>query len=215
MNNKINILLADDHQLFIDGIKFVIESDPRLRVVTEANDGEGVLIKLKSYYVDIVMLDIQMPKLNGIETAHIITEKYPAIKIIALSMHTERIFIEKMYNAGVDGYILKNTNKTELIQGIKTVYGGGKYYSHDIMRSLFQNQAAINTAKGTFQTELTKREIEILTMIAKEYSNPMIAQELFISIQTVNTHRKNLLKKLDVKNTAGLVKYAMSINLLT
>lgn len=214
MAYEIKILLADDHRLFLEGIRSIIESEPGLKVVAEANDGEEVMVKLKSYYVDIVMLDIQMPKMNGIQAAQMISEKYPDIRVLVLSMHTEKIFIEKMYTAGVAGYVLKNTNKEELINAIRTVHRGGRYFSNDIIPALFDNSSSKTVSKSMFTPELTKREREILTLIAREYSNPQIAEELFISIQTVNTHRKNLLKKLDAKNTAGLVKYAISINLL-
>jgi len=154
-----------------------------------------------------MMLDIQMPQMNGIETAWAIREQYPSVKLIALSMHAEKIFVEKMYRAGVSGYVLKNTNKNELLTAIKAVYHGGTYFSGEIIPAMFS--LGDDESMADPGPELTKREKEILILIAQEYSNPQIAEALFLSILTVNTHRKNLLKKLDAKNTAGLVKYAI------
>jgi DNA-binding NarL/FixJ family response regulator len=213
MQQDIKILIADDHKLFLEGIKTIINSIPELRVVADASNGEEVLVKLKSYYVDVVLLDIQMPKLNGIQTTQIISEKYPAVKLIALSMHMEKAFIEKMYNSGASGYILKSSHPEELIKSIFAVYKGEKYYSGEVIPHLLQDQQKDNF-KSNIVPELTKRETEILTLIAREYNNSKIAAELFLSIQTVNTHRKNLLRKLDVNNTAGLVKYAITNNLI-
>jgi len=209
---EIHILLVDDHQLFLEGIKTMLDGYQEFKVIADANDGEEVFAKLKLYYIDIIILDIQMPRMNGMKTAEILKEKYPEIKILTLSMHNEKAFIEKMFFSGVDGYLLKNTTKEELVNAIRTICNGGKYFSPDIMSSILH--PTVLSRNGSFaHPELSKREIEILALIARELSNPQIAEQLHLSIQTINTHRKNLLRKLNVKNTAGLVKYALNNNL--
>ncbi len=210
---KINIMIADDHELFIEGMKTMLEPQSALEIKATANDGEEVLRKLKSYYIDILLLDIQMPKMNGIETARQIQLKHPETKIIVLSMHNEKAFIEKMYQYGVSGYLLKNCNKLELLNAINVVHSGNKYFSTETTLVLLGNKKA-EKVSGIIEDHLSAREKEILTLIAREENNSEIAEYLHISIHTVNTHRKNLLLKLGVKNTAGLVAYAIRNNMI-
>lgn len=209
----IKLLIADDHHLFLEGLKAMLELNAGIKIVATASDGEEVLIKLKSYYIDILLLDIQMPKMNGIETTKEIRAKYPDTKIIALSMHNEKAFIQKMYQNGVNGYVLKTCGKEELLNAIHTVQQGGKYFSPETIVALLDNNQHKNSGM-VVENQLTKREKEILILIAKEQSNPNIAEQLHISLHTVNTHRKNLLLKLGLKNTAGLVHYAIKKNML-
>jgi DNA-binding NarL/FixJ family response regulator len=154
-----------------------------------------------------------MPKMNGIETAKEICLKYPDTKTIVLSMHNEKAFIQKMYLNGVQGYLLKTCSKTELLNAIHIVHKGGKYFSNETTLALLENDLS-KKANKIIEEQLSKREKEILILIAKEQNNSSIAEQLHISIHTVNTHRRNLLLKLGVKNTAGLVAYAFQKNLL-
>ncbi len=206
-------MIADDHQLFLEGLKGMLELIPTIEIIATANDGEEVLRKLKSYYIDILLLDIQMPKMNGIETAKEVHLKYPDTKTIALSMHNEKAFIQKMYQNDVHGYLLKTSSKTELLNAIYVVHNGGKYFSTEATLALLEEKTNKKTSI-IVEEQLSKREKEILILIAKEQSNPSIAEQLHISIHTVNTHRKNMLLKLGVKNTAGLVHYAIKKNML-
>jgi DNA-binding NarL/FixJ family response regulator len=206
MSKPIRLFFADDHQMFIDGIKALLSDIDGIIVAGEANTGKEVIQKITGLNVDLLLLDIGMEDLNGIEAASFLSKKFPAIKIIALTMYDDRNRVIKMKNAGVKGYILKNTSKTELLQAIKTVATGGTYYSPRIAEIIKKSKSGEETNPVSI---LTKREIEIIQLIVKAMTNKEIANRLSISELTVNTHRKNAMQKLEVKNTAGLVKFAM------
>lgn len=214
----INILLADDHQIIRDGIKSLIYGIEDIEIVAEACSGLQVLEFLtnKKAKVDVVLLDINMPELNGIETALKIHQGFPDVKILCLTMHEEEGYISKVLQAGALGYILKKTGKEELIAAIRSVYSGATYISKEVGNILFQKIAKNSETQPNSFNEilLTQREKEILQLIASEYTNPEIAEKLFISTRTVDAHRRNLLEKLAVKNTAGLVKYAIQNKLI-
>lgn len=204
---KIKVLIADDHRILLDGLVTMLEDAPSVEVVSTAANGEEVLLKLPSYYVDVLLMDIQMPILDGYETAKIVAEKFPDTKILILSMHNERIFIERLYSVGISGYLLKSAGKDEIIQAIEKVAAGEKYFSTEVTTAILnQNRDRLATITSS---ELTKREREILQLIASGLSNPAIAEQLFLSTDTVKTHRKNIMRKIDVNNTAQLVKYAL------
>lgn len=211
IKNPIKLLIADDHRILLDGLVLMLQDVPQIEIVSTASNGEEVLLKMSSYYVDVLLMDIQMPLLDGYETAKIIAQKYPETKIVTLSMHSEKVYIEKMYAAGVAGYLLKSSGKEEIVTAIEKVYRGGKYYSDEVTAAILSKEknSSINQA-----SELTKREKEIVALIAAGLSNPDIAKKLFLSTDTVKTHRKNIMRKLDVNNTAGLVKYAMDNSLI-
>jgi two-component system, NarL family, nitrate/nitrite response regulator NarL len=206
---NIKLFIADDHQMFIDGIKALISDDKSIQIIGEANDGNEVFEKLPTLSVDVMLLDIGMTELNGIETAQLISEKYPKIKLIALTMYDDQNRVNKMLKAGVKGYILKNTSKNELLEAIKTVSEGGTYFSAQIVKYTLIDDAPIDTS---LISKLTKREIEIIKLIMNSLTNKEIANQLFLSELTINTHRKNAMQKLELKNTASLVKYAMDNN---
>jgi two-component system, NarL family, nitrate/nitrite response regulator NarL len=208
--NKLRIMLVDDHNLFIDGLKTLLSLSTDLEVIVEANNGEEMLRKLRLYYIDLILLDIQMPLMNGIDAVKQIKEHYPNISVIMLSMHDELSYVKSLYDMGVEGYLLKNTNQEELLTAIRKVADGGRYFSPDLISSIMQ--AKSDPEQVTMI--LTRREREIIALIAQEYNNGAIADKLNISQETVNSHRKNLLRKLNVKNTAGLVKYALQIQLI-
>ena len=205
--------------MIIDGIKaFFIENDD-VHIIDSANSGEELFRILADKKVDIVITDINMPGMDGIEITKEIRRRYSDIKIIALSMYIDKNLITEMINAGANGYVLKNTGKQDLIDAITTVHQGEKYYSSDValkmMDAKTSGESIYEYNRNTeLDINLTKREIEILKLISQEYTTPQISEKLFISTYTVDTHRKNLIAKLDVKNVAGLVKYAVQSGLV-
>ncbi|MGK0365242.1 MAG: DNA-binding NarL/FixJ family response regulator [Saprospiraceae bacterium] len=206
----IKVLIADDHQVFRDGIESILEDVEGMEVVAQAEDGRIVLEKLKTITPDVILMDISMGGANGIETTQIVKKDYPQIKVLVLSMHEETDYIVKMLEAGASGYLLKDAGSNEMIKAIQEVYSGGTYYSQQVSAAIVSHLTNTNKKKEKQTgTPLTRRETEILELITNEYTNPEIAEKLFISIRTVDTHRRNLLEKLNMKNTAGLVKYAL------
>lgn len=206
-NNKINIMIADDHQVLLDGLVMMLDEAEHIEVLATAANGQEVLDQITSHKIDVLLMDIQMPVLDGYETAKIVTEKYPEVKILILSMHSERIYFERMYSAGISGYLLKSAGKQEIIEAIEKVYEGEQYFSADLTAALLSKKTSQQTSITA--RELTRREKEILGMIASGLTNAEIADQLFLSVDTVKTHRKNMMRKIDVNNTAGLVKYAL------
>jgi DNA-binding NarL/FixJ family response regulator len=204
---KIKVLIADDHRILLDGLVNMLQDSPNIEVVSTAANGEEVLLKLPSYYVDVLLMDIQMPVLDGYETAKIVKERFPDTRILILSMHSERIFIEKLYSTGISGYLLKSAGKDEIISAIEKVANGEKYYSAEVTTAILNRES--NKLATITSSELTRREREILQLISSGLSNPAIAEKLFLSTDTIKTHRKNIMRKLDVNNTAQLVKYAL------
>ncbi|MCB0561283.1 MAG: response regulator transcription factor [Lewinellaceae bacterium] len=206
----IAIMIADDHRVFREGIVSILENTGDIRVVAQAQDGKQVMELLRQVQPELILMDISMGEAGGIETTRLVREHYPGIKVLVLSMHSESSYIVKMLEAGASGYLLKDAGSAELINAIKAVAGGQTYFSSQVSATLVDQLVKGNKpADRKAGVTLTKREIEVLRLIAEEYSNPEIAEKLFISIRTVDTHRRNLLEKLEVKNTAGLVKYAM------
>ncbi len=222
MSSKINILLADDHQIIRDGVKALLD-DQTTKVVGEADNGEQVKTLVQQHQVDIVLMDIKMPKCNGIEATSFLKEHYPNVKVLALSMFDDQSYIVNMLDAGAAGYILKNTGQAELMRAIKAIAQGESYYSDQVSSTLLNEliKDRHQKAKGDNENSsepsievLTQREKEVLRLIAEENTNKEIAEKLYISPRTVDTHRRNLLQKLNVKNTAGLVKFAIKHNII-
>jgi DNA-binding NarL/FixJ family response regulator len=205
--SKIRVLIADDHRILLEGLVLMLKDEPSIEIVSTAANGEEVLTKMSSYYVDVLLMDIQMPVLDGYETAKIITTKFKETKIIILSMHSQHIYIQKMFLLGVSGYLLKSSSKEEILEAINKVYSGSKYFSSEVTTTILEQNLLINKKKISF--DLTKREKEILKLIASGFSNSDISKNLFLSIATVKTHRKNLMRKLDINNSITLVKYAL------
>jgi len=207
----VKIILADDHNLFIQGLKTMLNQIDGLEVVAEAKDGEELLRKLRLYHADLVISDVHMPGMNGLDAVVHIKAQFPSTKILMLTMQEELSYVKRLFDLGVNGYLLKNASREELESAIKKIAQGGSYFSSDLMASLMGGS---KTNKTEENVQLTRREKEILSLICQELSNPAIAEKLFISQETVNSHRKNLLRKLNVKNTAGMVKYAMGKGLI-
>jgi DNA-binding NarL/FixJ family response regulator len=203
-------MIADDHKIFRDGIVSILEDIDDMQVSQQADDGQEVLEKIEKEQPHIILMDITMGDTSGIDITKIVKTKYPEIKVLVLSMHAESGYIVKALEAGASGYLLKDAGSIEMINAIRTVFNGDTYYSQQVSNILVQHITQGSQPKSDREgIPLTTREIEILKLIAEEFSNPEIAEKLFISIRTVDTHRRNLLEKLAVKNTAGLVKYAL------
>ena len=212
--SMIRVFIADDHQVLLDGLHTLLGSVEDLEVVGTAHNGREVLDFVKRELVDVILLDINMPVLNGIETCKILSKEYPDIKILALSMYEKASFIQQMLKNGALGYILKNTGQEELVDAIRTVHAGDQYLSKVVSDTLMQSLIGKSAASRQYIPEMTRREKEVLALIAKELTTQEISDELHISLNTVETHRKNLLSKFGVRNSVGLIKVALERGLL-
>jgi len=210
---KIKVLLVDDHIIIRDGIRFMLRKEPDISIVAEANNGVEAIDYLENNTnnIDVVLLDINMPELNGIDAAEIITKRFKNIKILALTMHAEESYIVSMLKAGSLGYILKESSKEDLVVAIKTIALGNKYYSNEVSVTMINSLMKEDKPK---KIEISKREEEVLKLIVDGLTSVEIATELNISNRTVETHRRNILHKLDVRNTAELVRYAIEHDLI-
>ncbi|MFH2143234.1 MAG: response regulator transcription factor [Bacteroidota bacterium] len=209
--NKIKIILADDHRIFRDGLKSLLSDDHSIEIIGEASNGNELMDMLNTDKPDIIITDISMPGLSGIEIAGQISSNYPQIKIMILSMHTDEEFVINAIRAGAHGYIPKDTSKEELLDAIKVLYETGEYYSKIIsdnfLRSFIKKvKVEQNLSENE---ELTQREIEILKLAAGGLSNKEISDKLFISTKTVDAHKNHIMQKLKLKNTAEMVIYAI------
>lgn len=210
----LNILVADDHRLITDGISKLIEGEAMIgNVITAQNGKEAVDIVLESD-IDCVIMDINMPVLNGLEATRIIKKGKPSVKVIVVSMLSDASIVSKMLKAGADGFLNKDTGKEELLKALERVSGGEKYVSTAISNNLLTHLSDSGIQTQEAERPLTPREVEIVKLIAEGLTNKEIAGRLFLSTVTVDTHRKNILAKLHLKNTASLVKYAVDHKLL-
>ncbi|MDF9796538.1 DNA-binding NarL/FixJ family response regulator [Catalinimonas alkaloidigena] len=216
--DKIKILLVDDHKMIRDGIRASLAGTADISVVEEAASAREALKKIAQHpSIDVVVMDISLGEgEDGISVTKTITEKYQGVNILAMSMHDEETHVIKMLQAGAIGYMLKDQGMSDLVEAIRTVAGGESFFSKDVSELLMSHFVRKKTKPNAKKdmVNLTRREIEVLKKIAEEYTNQEIAEALFISPRTVDTHRRNLILKLNVKNTAGLVKYAISQQLI-
>ncbi|MCB0495398.1 MAG: response regulator transcription factor [Cyclobacteriaceae bacterium] len=207
------ILIVDDHRLIRDAIQSYMEGDLEYEVVGEASHGQEAIKFLEENEVDVVLMDINMPIMDGLQCTKEIGKRWPQIKVITLSMMSDNQHIKQMMGAGASGYVLKNCSERELKNAIKTVYEGDTYYSSEVtevvMSNLMRNKPT-KTSHMVVDMPLTEREKEVLELIIKEFSNQEIADKLFISPRTVDAHKRNLLEKTGSKNIAGLVMYAIN-----
>lgn len=209
--NPITIAIADDEALFRKGMNMILSEYENIEVLFEASDGEDLIQKLSAAEVlpQVLLLDLKMPKMNGIEAAKVIRERFSDLKIIVLSTHFSRAFIINMIELGAAAYLPKNSEPEEVAETIIAVNAKGFHYNNEVMAVIRENMTSKNKPKTPFFYELTSREKEILQLICEEYSSPEIAKQLFISPRTVDGHRNNLLSKLGCKNVAGLVVFAL------
>ena len=203
--DEIQIAVIDDHDLFREGIKLVLNQIEGFNVVFDASDGNKFVESLNQIRVDIALMDIEMPGINGIQTTLNALKVKPELKVIALTMFSDTGHYTQMIQAGVKGFLLKKTNKYELQQAITTVYQGGSYFSHDILKKL----AYQYVNHGSVNNNLTSRELEIMVMICQGLTTQEISDKLYISNKTVESHRSNIFIKSNVRNSAGLIVWAI------
>jgi DNA-binding NarL/FixJ family response regulator len=209
--DQINIAVVDDHELFREGIILVLRQIRGFNVVFNAARGNDFLEYLETSKPDVVLMDINMPGMNGVETTVKALEKYPNLKVIALTMLSDTLHSMQMIEAGVKGFLLKKGNKNELRQAVTEVFNGGNYFSQEILQNLVCQ--SLRHPRG--DNQLTNRELEVLDLVCKGLTSQEIADKLFISIKTVEGHRTNIFQKANVRNTAALVVWALHNNFLS
>ncbi|MDP3913743.1 MAG: response regulator transcription factor [Bacteroidota bacterium] len=210
---KRKIIIVDDHTLFRNGLRILLNNLDNYHVIAEAANGKQFLELLNTVVPDLVLMDISMPVMDGIEASAIAHQRYPDLKIITLSMYGEEDYYYKMVNAGVKGFVLKNSDIKEVKTALDVVYDGGSFFSAELLQTLV-NSLKYSAKSNEFHTELSEREMEILILICQGMSNQEIADKLFISKRTVDKHRANILEKSESKNTAQLVVYAIKNRLV-
>lgn len=209
----IKIILADDHQILLDGIRAILEQDAELEVVGTAANGLQVLELLKKQTADVLLLDLMMPIMDGLETTMHVKKQFPEVKILILTTNDEGSIITTIFQRGATGYLLKNANQATLIQGIKDAYLGKKVLSPHLTTKMIESLSAPAKPKGHIP-KITKRELEVIKLIAKEYTTQEIADTLYVSTNTVATHKRNLFVKMEVKNSVGMIKKASDWGIL-
>jgi len=210
----IKVLIADDHQLFREGLVNLLSTASDIEVIAEAKDGNETTEKTVQLKPDVALIDIGMPGMNGIEATKILKKEIPAVKIIALSMHSDKQFVKGILEAGADGYLLKNCTYRQLIDAIYSVISGKKYLSDEITGMVIKGYLEPSDADSEGNVELSERENEILKLYAEGKSTREISEKLFISIKTVGTHKQHILEKLELKSNADMVKYAIKKGLI-
>lgn len=205
----------DDHQILIDGIKSLLRSESKIQLVGEAQSAEAALELLETTATDILLADVNMPGMSGTDLVKILATKHPEIKCIILTMYNDKGIISAALQSGAKGYVLKNTGRKELIEAIDRVYEGGHFFGEEVTNVML-NDFVEKSSKEQEESgpSLTARELEVLLLIAKEHSNSEIADKLFISERTVETHRKNIFHKTNSKTVAGLIRYGYEHKLI-
>ena len=205
----IKILLVDDHKIFTEGVASLLLHEPDVEVVGECQKAEQVKDFLKRISIDVILLDINLGGESGLDVCKFVVENYPSIKILAMSMYNDESFITRMMKNGASGYILKNTSADELLKAIKTVYQGKLYQSAEVLEVILRGLSRQKQQeRSLYQIRFTRREKEVLDLIAKGKTTREIANHLFVSEKTIETHRSNLFSKFDVKNVTSLLKIA-------
>lgn len=219
MSEKIRIYLADDHQILIDGLVAVLKTNKKFEVVGYSLSGENLAEEVSGKNIDILLMDINMPKKDGIEVLKEFNKKGFPCSVIIFSSYDDIKLIKEVLQLGAKGYLTKQSAGENIIEAINTVYSGEEYYSKSVREKIFLSftgnpKPESNSFNLITPDSITDRELEILKLISLEYSGKEISEALYISVNTVETHRKNLLKKLNVKGTVGLVKFALKHNLI-
>jgi len=219
---KTRILLADDHDVVRSGLRALLRTSPDFSIVGEAADGEEAVRMTEKTKPDVVIMDISMPNLDGIEATKIIKERLPEVKVVILTVHEDEEYAYQILRAGASGYVLKNAGKRDIFKAIDSAVSGERFFSPGISNIIVESfikrakeqppvEQAAASAPGQ---QLTKRETEVLKLIALGNTNRQIADQLFLSFRTVNTHRANIMQKLDIHETAGLVRHAIRLGLV-
>lgn len=209
---KITLGIVDDHQIVIDGLMSLLKGHEKFRFAFATTEPATVTDRIASSDIDVLLTDVMMPVLPGNELAKLVKKKFPHVKILALSMSGQGDLVNEMIEqADISGYVLKNIGKQELIAALEKIAGGGIYFSEEVINEL---QTTANKKKQKEESQLTAREIEIIQLIEKEFNNKQIAETLFISERTVETHRKNIFRKTNTNSVIGLVKFAYEHRLI-
>lgn len=209
----IKVAITDDHLLVMQGIESMLQSEAAIQITGKYPSAEITLEALSAEQPDVLLLDINLPDINGIELCKQLLGLYSKLKIIALSSHDDTNFVKRILKNGACGYLLKNTSKEELLEAFDTVLSGGQYLQQSIQKKLL-SQSLGTQKRNTLKPKLTRREKEVLSAICDEFTTQEIAEQLFVSPKTVETHRMNLISKLGARNSVGLVKIAMEMELL-
>lgn len=208
------LLIADDHRIFAQSLASFLGNEPDIEVVGTAENGLKAIQKLEFEEIDVLLTDMQMPDMDGIALTLRVQENFPAVKVLMLSMIEDPLLIRSAIQVGIDGYLLKTVDNLELLKALNTIQQGGQYFQPIVMQKLTNAPSLAFVDDTDYLKVLTERETEVLKLIAQEYSSPDIAEKLFISLNTVEAHRKNLFKKLNVKNSIGLIKFALRFGLI-
>lgn len=207
----IRLLLADDHQLFLDGLHSILATVPGIEVVARAVNGRQVLEQLQHHAVDLVLMDVNMPEMDGIQATEALKARHPEVKVLVLTMHNAPEFVARLLQTGAGGYVLKNTGREELVEAIRQVYSGHTYYGNAVPESRPGSPAPVGADRPT---ELTRREKEVLHLLARQWSIEQIADALLINPATAETHIRNLHSKLNAFSRAELIRNAQEQGLL-
>lgn len=213
---RTRIVIADDHHVVRSGLQLLFKSSAEFSIVAEATNGDEAIALTNKHRPDVVILDISMPIINGIDATKHIKQQFPQTKILILTIHESEEYVYQMVRAGANGYVLKNAGKKELFEAVRAVVSGERFFSPNVSKLMieeFIKRAQAHPALAN-ASPLTKRENEILHLIAQGFTNTQIADKLFLSVRTVDTHRTNLMQKLDIHDTASLVRYAIQTGLI-
>ncbi|MEK6783376.1 MAG: response regulator transcription factor [Bacteroidota bacterium] len=217
-NQRIKVLLTDDHKLIRDGVQSFLEKMEDMVVIDSVSSGEEAINSVRENRPDVILMDIMMGGMTGIEATRWIKDIDPTIKIILVSMEISKEYVSAGIKSGVDGYLPKVVDKETLVEAIRTVHGGARFFNDAIMKLVFEDFYTHEKAKSTdkkLPNDLTKREFEVLTLVASGKTNKELGEALFISIKTVETHKMHIMEKLGLKNTAELVKYAIKNHIIS
>jgi DNA-binding NarL/FixJ family response regulator len=209
--SKIRIAIADDYKIFREGLKVGLSSDENLEVIMEADNGEDLLTALETTSPDVIIMDLKMPIMDGMEATKAVRKKYPSIKVLVVTMYDDDKFIIHLMENGANGYLLKNTEPDEIRKSIYAVHENGYYFNDVVNKALLKKLVLKNNLKPSFNqnVELTERELEVLKLICEEKTAAEIAKEIFLSPRSVEGIRQRLIEKIGVRNTAGLVMFAV------